>query len=190
MAVLVLAVVSTAVYRPVMDRVAYSYSELKAIEKGDRTTSIGQRLVLWQAAFDIFKAHPWTGAGPGNFETAIARQTELESGKAMGFTHTHNMVLNAMVRTGIPGVLALAGLFLVPLVVGARKVRDADTAKRSYWAFLISLQSIYIVSGAMGLAIGHDILDSVFITGTMFAMYGLLSEDKEPGSPESASGPT
>ena len=130
---------------------------------------------LWQAAYSILLEHPWTGVGPGNIAAAMAGKTYVLNGTALNYTHFHNMFATAAVRGGIPGILALAGLYLVPMFVAAKASKTKGREAKVYFTFLVALQIAFLLSGLTGLALGHDIFDTLFIAGTVFALYGVYS---------------
>jgi O-antigen ligase len=85
---------------------------------------LGVRSDLWHGAYTIWRAHPYSGIGPGNFEFAVGR---FNPGVR---THANSMYFQALAEQGIPGLLALLivvgasiGVYLrrlsVPLGLGA-----------------------------------------------------------------------
>lgn len=152
---------------------------------GTGGTSIGYRLQVWQTSLAIIRDHPLTGVGPGNYLVAMEDYSEHLFGSSVGFSHAHNAILNAWVRSGIPGVLALVAMFTVPLAIALRAPGRRRPDRRPFLAFLVNLQIVYILSGMTGLTIGHDILDAIFVSGTMFALYGLFGpQETEAASPD------
>jgi O-antigen ligase len=80
---------------------------------------LGTRRDLWQAAIQLWRAHPVWGIGAGNYE--------LEVGKVLGApikTHTNSFYLQSLVEGG--PLLLCAGLFLIYSSVSAF-VRRAQT---------------------------------------------------------------
>ena len=63
------------------------------------------RLRLWEASWAMVKDHPWTGVGLDNFlyyyGDYILPGAEIER----WLSHPHNIVLDLLVRTGLPGLL-------------------------------------------------------------------------------------
>jgi O-antigen ligase len=85
------------------------------------------------------------------------------------FTHAHNVFLNAMVRSGVFGLLAAIGLFAVPLALAARAPKDATG--RAGFALMACVCVAYLVNGAVNISFGHDILDAVYIYTTIAFCY-------------------
>ena len=168
------ALVALTLYKPIMQRIQHSQTEIEAISDGDLTTSIGLRIQLWKAGLQIFRANPWLGVGPGNYQAVMAAKTEAENGTKISFSHAHNMFINFLVRDGMLGLVTLLGMFVVPLAIALRNQCRNCTSKKPFQAFLCGMHVVYLIAGSTGLTIGHDITDSIFIVGTVFAAYGLF----------------
>lgn len=113
----------------VQERVTQATTELSDYAEGHRDdSSIGLRMQFWRASVDMFAQHPWTGVGPQNIRSEF--QARAAMGKlneaAAAYTHSHNDVLWAMASLGIPGVLALLGIYLAPLAVFLRAARERE----------------------------------------------------------------
>jgi O-antigen ligase len=78
--------------------------------------AMGTRLALWQAAWGLFLAHPWFGAGLGTFDEAY-QQAGLPL--VTGARYTHNLILQLLVETGLAGL----GLFIVTLTGTLRRLK-------------------------------------------------------------------
>jgi O-antigen ligase len=79
-------------------------------------TSVGARLELWKAAWNIFKAHPILGAGVGTF--VAAKKQLIEDGKILPYTkqfnQPHNDYFLALSSRGLLGITAFVLLLIVP----------------------------------------------------------------------------
>lgn len=78
--------------------------------KMDNEASIGQRLMMWEYAVQIWKQNPWIGTGIGDVELDMRRLNEA-AGSPMThvYYHVHNLYLDVLASTGIVG---LAGMVL------------------------------------------------------------------------------
>jgi O-antigen ligase len=78
-------------------------------ERLSQVTVFGGRAPLWQGAWSIFHAHPWTGCGLETFDVAfrqhgIAAFWRIEWG--MSVTRAHDDLLNTLATQGLLGALA------------------------------------------------------------------------------------
>jgi len=130
-------------------------------------TSTGVRLQLWQASLKMLQAHPWTGVGPDNYEAALQTLAaeHVITPLAATLPHAHNDVLHAAATLGIPGLLAVLALYLVPVWFFLRHLRSADRDTQ--------------VASAMGLALCFGFMvfgltEAMFTTTLTNAFYSLI----------------
>ncbi len=110
---------------PVSKRVDDAVTEIQQYRQGNIETSVGARLKIWHLGMQSFAKHPWTGVGVGQFarilhDSPFCQQTQSV---ACVLEHAHNDVVEAASTTGIPGLLTLLGLFLVPAALFAQALR-------------------------------------------------------------------
>lgn len=75
---------------------------------GDKDTSHGWRLVLWQAAWELIKEYPLFGIGQGAFEPMIIGSMPSN---AMAVSHPHNAYIHQITLYGIVGFVAFCLLY-------------------------------------------------------------------------------
>jgi len=143
--------------------------DIHSIYSGELTSSIGQRVQIYKAGLELFVEKPLLGYGPGNERQEIGRKTLETGGVAVSFSHSHNAFLNAALRAGIVGVVALAGVLVVPLVIGLRAKKD-DVGRAGFFT-LCGILLVYSCSGIVGLMLGNDIHDAVYIAAVCYALY-------------------
>ncbi|NOS81407.1 MAG: O-antigen ligase family protein [Nitrospira sp.] len=99
------------------------WNEMATITEEGHTAGTGeQRWVMWQAAWQLFLAHPILGVGPGNFGPTAAEYFSERGVTDMGNSFDtpakmygmalHNDYVQVMVEQGIVGLFALAALFI------------------------------------------------------------------------------
>jgi O-antigen ligase len=78
-------------------------------------TSGSIRLYLWQEAWQIFMAHPWLGAGLGQFAWQhFQLQPEMGGAAIQGlYNNAHNLILQMAAEVGLAGLIVL----LLPLAL-------------------------------------------------------------------------
>lgn len=117
--------------------------------------AIDERLEMWHAAERAIKAHPWTGIGIDEFQRFL--RAEIAAGRSdpsiIRFNHPHNEYLEATTSGGIPGLLCLLLVFVVPFVHFARQLRH-----RSETVAAVSITALAII----GLYMLCSLTDSVF----------------------------
>jgi len=84
--------------KSVQERINMTYDEKSGTVDG----SAGERLELWEDAFNLIKSNPILGTGFDTYEFM---------GRVGGFTDTHNYYLKVLVETGFPGLFLI--LFLL-----------------------------------------------------------------------------
>lgn len=106
-------------------------------------SSVGTRLAMWEIAVDVWKKNPVVGTGPGDFDDEVM---ELQKeGKYVGMdvhNSVHNIYLQALVGSGLVGLLALLiTIVLIPILVFIN-MRDVD--KGASYAGIIMVVSYAI----------------------------------------------
>jgi len=104
---------------------AYMYSD---VNDDHRTTSIGSRFEMWQAAWQIFLQHPLKGVGWGGYRqhAQLLVDQGLRNPVAADWPHPHNQFLSAMASGGIPGTVAICLFFYLPARIFFRVLRSPD----------------------------------------------------------------
>lgn len=98
-------------------KVSAAFTEYRTPNTERGSTSVGQRLELWNKSIEFFKAAPIIGHGTGTTKTLFVRafsgQTSLPTG-VMG--NPHNQTLFFAIQWGLVGVLALYAMWIVHLL--------------------------------------------------------------------------
>jgi len=92
----------------------------------------GTRYVLWDAAWRMFRDHPWTGVGPGHYLTAFPRYFSGTLEGQSDWATAHNLYLHQLAERGVVGEAVLLTLFAVFLVRAWRAARGSRPA--ALWA--------------------------------------------------------
>ena len=180
-----LAVIAGFAAKPIIYRINASMIELDSLRHGDlAASSIGHRIIMWKAGLHLVREHPVFGVGAGNFRESFEAANIEAGGRPFAYTHAHNGFLTILIRSGIVGLASLLSLFLVPLIAALRA--DRDEVAHEGLALLAGTQLVYLVSGATGMALGHDIQDVVFITATGFCLYLVFGQASQRNPDKSA----
>ncbi|MGK5062619.1 O-antigen ligase family protein [Janthinobacterium sp. LB3P112] len=160
---------------PVPERVAVAVNDIKQFQDSDNvTTSIGQRIEMWRSAWSLSSNHIWLGMGRNGY--LAAKQQMADEGKMdkviKNHTNAHNDYLDALVKRGIIGVLALLALFLVPFVLFVRALRRSAPAAQPYALAGVVLCACYMIFGltTSSLTLNIGIIILVFPMVILWAM--------------------
>lgn len=126
-----------------------------SIAQVERPGTVGTRSQLWNAAFSLWKRHPFLGIGAGNFELEIARV-----GPPDVRTHANNGYLQALTEGGIPLLLAT----LAAAVVSIRSFLGAHVSTPF---------ALGALAASTGLAF-HEIFDYVLFYPKVGAWWWLI----------------
>ncbi len=156
---LLLVVLKAAPKLPMEERIELAVTETQDyFHSGTSTTSVGSRLEMWRAGLLLVPEHPWLGWGKEGY---VQQEDHLVStGKIRlipgQHNHLHNEYLDALVKRGSLGLVALLALYLVPLLVFARRLRDGKRAVRPYALAGVLLIVCYMVFGLTQSFLTHN----------------------------------
>ena len=145
-AALVYALVGTVQHR--LDMI---YQDLADFHQGNKDTSIGVRLQLWQAACYLFSEHPVFGVGPDGFAKMMASLSDngmltIEAAR-LGRGEVHNEILAKSVGFGIFGLLSIVSVYTVPLFIFLRSTRTSFAQAKTAAFMGICLVTGFIIFG-------------------------------------------
>lgn len=145
-------------YIQLFDSMIHSSRQIKEKDLLEKRTL---RLVFWKASIEVIRENIWFGVGSGDVKNQIK-----EKYKEMGHYEKlhenddpHNQFLRTFIATGLPGLLALAGVFVYGFSLG---IQNKD----------------YFILGFLILMVIHLLFKSMLFreSGVMFFsfFYGLL----------------
>lgn len=136
-------------------------------------TSVGQRLEMWRAGATMIPGHLLLGVGKeGYTEDKLALIKDGKANPAIAqHTHLHNDYLDALVKRGIPGLLATLAVLLTPLWLFGRHLRDAP-AVRPYALGGVLVCTSYMVFGLTQSFFTHNngVMTYAFWTAILWAL--------------------
>lgn len=111
----------------IKDRIDEAVSDVVKYDTGvDKKTSVGLRFEMWKAALVMFKGSPFIGVGEYGSVSVKAKIVEegTVSKEVLGYSHAHNEYINALGLNGIVGFIFLMGIYLIPLKLFLKKIRQ------------------------------------------------------------------
>lgn len=140
--------------------------DIDQYNQGNRDTSLGLRIQMWQGAWILFKEHPAFGVGRENFKkemTGLASR-KIVTPAASELVHSHNEVLFNMATYGIWGLISILSVYFVPAYYFARDRHHQDRQVRTaaYLGLLLCISFFF-----------YGLVDLMFfwnITGSFYCM--------------------
>ncbi len=140
----------------------FGFQDMRGAVISPENFAVVERLAHWQAAIDMATANPWTGAGLGNFEHVYANFQLINWPEALG--HAHNFWLNQLAETGVTGLAAWCGMWLVVVLLTLQARNHPDDQAR---LVVVGLLGAWTSLGV------HSLFDNLFVNN-LFLHVGFL----------------
>ncbi|WP_254277628.1 O-antigen ligase [Halomonas sp. 3H] len=154
-------------------RIGVAMDEAVDYLAGEPHGSVGARLEMYRGALVLIADRPWMGHGHDGYASAMSELVEqgrVASGMDR-YWHAHNDLLDAWVRRGLPAMLSLLALYLLPIWYFAPRLVARDPAMGSLavaglllpvtfidfglsYAFLAYPIGIVVYGGWLGVLVG------------------------------------
>lgn len=124
-------------------RIGDAVSDIQQYFQANNTnTSLGARMMLWQASWPLIAEHPLLGWGSiANYVNLSGDNTDV----FQSFNHFHNDFLDALVKRGVLGGAALFIIYFVPAIVFFRQLKQCAPSKQPLvYAGLILVVATFI----------------------------------------------
>lgn len=116
-------------------RIGLAVSEVEHYLEGERarTTSVTTRLEMWRGTLVLIREQPLLGHGETGYREGLRSLTESDEldRSVHAHDHSHNDLLDVWVKRGLPGLLALLGLYLLPLLLFRSGLNHPDNSHRA-----------------------------------------------------------
>jgi O-antigen ligase len=120
-------------------------SDISLFFTGQTQTNIGQRFLMWKAAFRMFLSNPLFGVGTGDYVLTMGKY--MASGEfppyLAEFNQPHNMYLFALATNGLLGLAALLYIFYQGLSFALPLMRS--DGKEKLFAFLALATTVHFM---------------------------------------------
>lgn len=139
-------------------------SDVRGIEFYPWNYAVVERIAHWQAAVSMAQAHPFVGAGLGNYAEAYEDYRLINWEEPLG--HAHNLYLNFLAETGVVGLVAYLAFWLIIFSVTWATRRHPDWNARALAVGLLGCWTYIAV---------HSIFDNLFVNNLFLHVGVLLS---------------
>ncbi|MDP3897761.1 MAG: O-antigen ligase family protein [Mesorhizobium sp.] len=174
-----LLIVIVASFAAVQARVTMLMDDYDDVSVGEYDNSLGQRIRVWRAAAELVAERPLLGHGPAEAHVLMAARAADDGGaKGIAFTHAHNSILNAWMRSGILGAISALAILLVPPWLGYRARKD-EIGQIGY-AMLTIVCMTYFIAGIFNACFHHDIMDVLFIYSVITSSFLVFGNPSSP----------
>ncbi len=163
----------------------YTLSELRHIFNGGTSTSIGERLRLWNAAVKAIQESPILGYGIQNRMDALVPTLKLDGLPILQYTHAHNGFLSFALDGGVFVLVAVIAVLCVPVVLARRASQDAHYRLRLFMALTVT--GTYALCGLTQIMFKHDIMDSFFVFFSILVAASIPEQESTPAVVTSSS---
>jgi probable O-glycosylation ligase (exosortase A-associated) len=123
--------------------------------------SAHSRLVLWQAAFEVWKDHPWVGVGFGNTNFQALENEYLETPMNL---KAHETYLQVLVDSGVFALLSFGYLLFGTIVRLGRSGMLCERSCPRLQFYPYALQTSLIALAQYGLSGGRERYDFLYFT--------------------------
>lgn len=169
-------VVSSAAVRDQL-RAQELSSDLARLRTGDRDSSLGARLTLWEAALQTARQRPLSGVGPEDF-VAVTGQIPAcrqgNGGHVCGLEHAHNDLLHWLAVGGIGGGLAMVLVYAGPLWLFTRRRRQVLPSSPAWQVAGAgrTVVLVYLVCGLTQSMFSHQLTAGLYavLTGMLLGL--------------------
>jgi O-antigen ligase len=127
-----------------------------ALAKGDSvskssTESNSERVGVWKSAVHAIQRNPWSGVGTGDVKDELMKEYGAEKNTAALKSHlnAHNQYLQTTLALGIPGLLLLLALIVMPAMLAWGKRDYLFLSFLLIFAFNISVESMLEVQAGV-----------------------------------------
>jgi len=169
-------------------------SFLQFFSGGDPNTSVGYRLQMWGAAYDMWIANPLLGSGLGDYSHDLAEMIRLgQSSMNAHFGEAHSLYFEFLGTTGLLGFITLmAGMFVLPLLTFLGVGRATGLARLFFSPASLHGVCLVIAFSSFGISqnwLGRSSISSVFFLCLALFLAAVARERSNDGIPEKGRGP-
>lgn len=138
----------------IQERTVAAVSDVELyIDKVNPNTSVGLRLVMYEAAINQIKQTPWIGIGENGHDNFFKREVPKVFADKFGMKggdifqgHVHNQYLQLLISRGLIGFAGLLAALVALIVIFTKQIKNSNTEKGKG---LGVLGMVYVISTMM-----------------------------------------
>lgn len=135
-------------------------SLLDLFRKLEATNPNQARYTLWSVAWAMFRDHPLTGAGPGNYLSLFTRYFEGTLDNQRAWASAHNLYLHQLAERGLIGAAALGAVFWT---MGRRAWSAAREVPAPETAWAAAAVAAFLVMNATEIAFQNELVSTLLL---------------------------
>ena len=166
----------------VMERFNQAKYDITSYLSGKNTsTSLGARFDMWKGAVLMIKEKPILGWGVKGYQEKQTQQVSegTISEYAGTFTHAHNQYLDVWTKYGLPGILALLGVFILPLRIFIQGLKTAGNSTVKMTAILGIMHIILMMTYCLSQSFFNHNSGSIFYFFLVIVFYAMMRTEQQ-----------
>lgn len=179
---------TTVLNHQVIQRFGEVSGEIAGFNQHNEVGSVRERIAMWGVAVDAIAEHPLTGVGLNQFGTyareGIARGEVSDA--ISRYNHPHNEYLEAAVTGGVPLLLIMLLIFILPGIHFVRRIGHADETTAMVATAGLAVVIVYALSAFTDNVFYRAMPHSFYfylVLGFMLATALPARDLRRPGSP-------
>lgn len=156
-------------------RIDKIFSDVSMFIQGEESTSLGERFVMWDGAWKMFRSSPLWGVGTGDYGMTVLKYAQ--AGRipkfVLHYNQPHNMYFFSLAENGLLGISVLVYFFYRAFRSARTLLRDKESRLFGFSAMAVSchyivggftdsLLNIHVLICSLGLMMGLSIRKSLF----------------------------
>ncbi len=130
---------------------------VRLAERGDWSVATAGRQPVYWLTWRMIEEKPWLGRGLNTFgRDFFYFRANTEAGRSAkllqqpgAFREVHNDYLQVWEELGLPGLVILLSLFIIPLIRSIQLIPREEDPDRQYWFGMLSLAVIFVMIGCL-----------------------------------------
>jgi O-antigen ligase len=168
-AICTIVVIGVVSISPALQARMASFTDMKHQSNSDR-------MIVWSANWEMFKDNPFFGVGyqKNGPPRVLDYYEKMGISKNAFASHAHNVYLNFLAGTGLPGFLLYLSFTLGIFFIGCRNVRKLSSSRSFLFYFALSAlaaQAIFMLGGLTEYNFGDSEVRYQFLTHLAFQLF-------------------